>query len=178
MSWAGSRELVLSVCPFTRGVSYTLFEGPLSPVDWGVRDIRGGAKNARALEATTQLIAHLQPDVIVLEDFSDPVSRRSKRIRRLQRLIKNHAEGEAIDVHYYTRRNIRDCFKSCGAVTRYEIAQAIAARVHAFGHQLPPSRKLWNSEDARMTLFDAASLAMTFYCDISGSTSQECVALR
>jgi len=164
MSGARRRDLVLAVHPFTRGIAFTLFEGPLSPVDWGVKDIRGKQKNALALEATKQLIERLQPDVLVLQDLSGPNVRRAERIRRLQRLIASHAEAQAIEVHRYRRKEIQECFKPAGAVTRYEIAQAIASQVHAFGHRLPPVRKIWNSEDARMSLFDAASLVMTFYC--------------
>ena len=54
-----------------------------------------------------------------------------------------------------------------GAVTRYEIAQAVASQVHAFAHRLPPVRRLWDHEDSRMYLFDAASLAMTCYASSS-----------
>jgi hypothetical protein len=158
------RELVLSVYPFTRGFAFALFEAPLSPIDWGVKDIRGHDKNARSLEAVKQLIERAQPDILALEDCRGPYDRRSLRIARLQRLIKGYAEGQAVDVHAFTRKDIRQCFKASGAVTRYEIAQAIAAQVHAFGHRLPPVRKIWKSEDARMSLFDAASLVMTFYC--------------
>lgn len=164
MSPARHRDLVLAVHPFTRGIAYTLFEGPLSPIDWGVKDIRGKQKNALALEATKQLIERLQPDILVLQDLSGPHVHRAQRIRRLQRLIAGHAEAQAIEVHRYRRKEIQECFKVVGAVTRYEIAQSIASQVHAFGHRLPPVRKIWNSEDARMSLFDAASLVMTFYC--------------
>jgi hypothetical protein len=164
MTRAQRKESVLAVNLFTRGFAFTLFEGPLAPVDWGVKDIRGGEKNAKSLEAAKSLIERLQPDVLVLEDFSGPRGRRTERIRRLQRLIASHADGQAIEVRSYSRKNIRECFKAIGALTRYEIAQAIASQVHAFGHQLPPVRKIWMSEDARMSLFDAASLVMTFYC--------------
>jgi hypothetical protein len=157
-------ELVLAVHPFTRGVAFTLFEGPLSPIDWGMKDIRGPQKNALALDATKQLIERLQPDVLVLQDFSGPHGRSGHRIHRLHRFIASYAEGQAIEVCTYSRKIIRERFKDVGAVTRYEIAQAIAAQVHAFGHRLPPVRKIWKSEDARMSLFDAASLVMTFYC--------------
>lgn len=164
MSGLRHRDLVLAVHPFTRGIAFTLFEGPLSPIDWGVKDIRGRQKNVASLEAIKRLIERLQPDILVLQDLAGPSERRSQRVRRLQRLIEIYAQAEALEVHRYTREDIRECFKEAGASTRYEIAQAIASQVHAFGHRLPPVRKIWKSEDARMGLFDAASLVMTFYC--------------
>lgn len=158
------RDLVLALYPFTRGIGFTLFESPLSLVDWGMNDIRGKQKNALALDAAKQLIERLQPDILVLQDFSALHRPRTERIRRLQRLIEGHALSQAIEVHKVSRGEIHDCFQRTGARTRYEIAQAIASQVHALGHRLPPVRKIWKSEDSRMSLFDAASLALTFYC--------------
>ena len=156
-------ELVLAIQPFTRGYAFALFEGPLSPIDWGIKEVRGGNRNARCLAAAETLIARTRPDVLVLEDYTGSFARRSRRIKRLQSLITNHAAGQSIDVRHYPRERIRDCFKGVGAVTRYEIAQAIAAQVQAFENRLPPLRKLWEPEDPRMALFDAASLVMTHY---------------
>jgi Holliday junction resolvasome RuvABC endonuclease subunit len=164
MSAHRPRELVLALYPFTRGLAFTLFEEPLSPIDWGVKDLRGDTRNARSLDAAKQLIDRLQPDVVVLESCSGPDARRSQRILRLQRLITNYASGQAVEIHSFSRRQIRKCFQNVGAATRYEIAQSIAARVDAFGHRLPPVRKIWMSEPSRMALFDAASIAMTYYC--------------
>ena len=164
MKGARGNDLVLALHPFTRGIAFTLFESPLSPIDWGVKDVRGSQRNAASLEVSKRLIERLQPDILVLQDLTGPSGRRSQRIHRLQRLLEIQAQSESIEVHRYTREDIRECFKAAGASTRYEIAQAIASQVHAFGHRLPPVRKIWKSEDARMGLFDAASLVMTFFC--------------
>lgn len=164
MSRRDRGQRVLAIHPMTRGFAFALFESNLSPLDWGTKDIRGRHKNARTLEAARRLIEQAQPEVLVFEEAAGPHSRRGRRLNRLLRLIANHATGQSIEVHSYSRATIRECFKDVGAVTKYEIAQAIAARVAAFGHRLPRLRKDWMSEDVRMGLFDAASLAMTFYC--------------
>jgi hypothetical protein len=156
-------ELVLAIRPCSRGFAFVLFEGPLSPIDWGFREARGGDRNARCLDAARVVIAHGQPDVIALADYAASPGKRSERIKRLHSLIANHATGQSIEVCRYTREQIRVCFKGVGAVTRYEIAQTIAAQVHAFGHRLPARRKIWEPEDPRMYLFDAAALVMTHY---------------
>ena len=160
------RELLLAVYPFARGFAFAYFEGPLSPVDWGVKEIHGKDKNARALEALRGLVDLLQPDALVLQDCTGPQARRAERIKRLHKLIGHFAAVQSIDVHAYSRAQVRDCFSKVGARTRFEIAQAIASQVHAFGHRLPPVRKIWQSEDPRMSLFDAAALAMTHYSTI------------
>jgi len=163
MTAVGEPESVLAIYPFHRGVAYTLFETPLSPLDWGVKRVRGDTKNALLFEAAQRLIDLHQPEVLVLEDSSDSIGRRSQRSHRLQMLIVGCAQARAIEVRALRKKDIRACFKQLGAVNRYEIAQVIGARVHAFERHVPPVRRLWMREDERIGLFGAASLAMTFY---------------
>lgn len=172
MTGARRGELVLALHPHARGVAFALFESPLSPIDWGVKRVTGGEKNAQSLEVIKCLVERLQPDILVLEDLTSGRVRRSRRIRRLQWLIASYGEGQSIEVHWINRQDIRECFKAVGAVTRYEIAQAIASQIHAFGHRLPPVRQIWMTEDARMGLFDAASLVMTHYCQAGECVNQ------
>lgn len=164
MSGPRHTELVLALYPFARGIAFTFFEAPLSPIDWGIKEVRGPERTARALEVAKSLIDRLQPDSLVLADPTDQIGKRSERVKRVEKLIVNYAIGQSVDVHRYSRTDIRACFRGVGARTRYEIAQAIAAQIHAFGLKLPPVRKIWKREDERMSLFDAASLAMTHYC--------------
>lgn len=157
------RDLLLAIVPNTRGIAFAYFEGPLSPVDWGVKEARGRGKNCQSLAAVRNLVEHLQPDVLILDDYTAAHARRTERIRRLQQLIAAYAAAQAIGVVRYTRDDVRATFAPAGAVTRYEIAQLIAGQVHAFSFRLPPVRKLWMSEDRRMALFDASALAITHF---------------
>jgi hypothetical protein len=104
-----------------------------------------------------------QPDAVVLEDPTSARLRRSARIGRLTRSIERLAEDQVVDVHRYSRQAVQECFGQFGARTRYEVAMGIATRVPAFERFLPPPRKLWMSEDARMGIFRAAALALTYY---------------
>lgn len=91
-------NLVLSVKPFCRGFAFALFEDPQSPADWGVKDIRGRAKNALMLSAFKQLIIQYQPDVLVLPKPEG----RSDRIRKLINAI---AETEYPGSRRHPRRH-------------------------------------------------------------------------
>jgi hypothetical protein len=44
--------------------------------------------------------------------------------------------------------------------------------IPAFERYVPPPRKPWKSEDARMGIFDAAALALTFFKDEAGGDLQ------
>ena len=47
--------------------------------------------------------------------------------------------------------------------TKREIAEAIVREFPELEPRLPPVRKIWMSEDVRMSIFDAAALAITFF---------------
>ena len=158
------RDRVLSIYPHARGFTYTVFEGPMSPRDWGTKQIRGEDQNARCLAAAKRLIESVQPEILALEEIAPPGRRRSPQVARLQRLLQSHAALQAIDVQTFTRKEIRDCFEALGAATRYERAQLIASQVAAFSDRLPPPRKTWMQENPKMRLFDSAAVALAVYC--------------
>lgn len=156
-------ELVLAVSPHTRGLAFACFEGPLAPVDWGIKPLRGRQKNARAVAHIRSLVEALQPAVLVTERYTVARRRRSPRLVRLQTMIESYAAAQAIDTEYYGRDDIRETFRPAGACTRYEIAEIIASQVNAFSFRLPPRRRLWMSDDPRMALFDAAALSYAHF---------------
>lgn len=158
-----SGDVVLAIYPSTRGVAFALMKSPLSAIDWGIKGAYGADKNALLLKRVAGLLDVNQPDVVVLEDPTSARLRRSARIGRLTRAIERLAEDQVVEVQRYSRQAVQECFGQFGARTRYEVAVAIATRIAAFERFLPPPRKLWMSEDARMGIFRAAALALTYY---------------
>src|SRR5665213_604961 len=163
MTDAHPQDLVLAVYPFSRGFAFVFFEGPNSPFDWGVREIKEKHKNSKALEEIKKLIDRYRPEVLVIEDTAGKGSRRTTRIRKLYRMLVHFARAEYIDLHRCSRIEVNACFATVGARTKYEIAKAIATQIPAFAHRLPRFRKVWMSEDPRQSLFDAAALGLTYY---------------
>src|SRR5947209_16693144 len=163
MNYQSPGHLVLAIYPTTRGIAFALMKSPLAAIDWGIKGAYGADKNALLLRRVAGLLEANQPDVVVLEDPTSARLRRSARIARLTRAIERLAEDEVVEVHRYSREAVQLCFGQFGARTRYEVAMAIATRVPAFERFLPPPRKLWMSEDARMGMFRAAALALTYY---------------
>jgi hypothetical protein len=160
-------ELVLAVRPTPRGFAYALFEAPLSPVDWGQVERLGNDQATRTVEAVARLLKKYRPDTLVLEARNLEAARFEKA-RHLHTLLSALVQEHDVDLVRYSRPAIRGAFHY-GMITRYEIAQAIAAFIPAFESRLPTPRKLWDNEDRRMWLFDAASLAMTHFAAIAGA---------
>lgn len=157
------QELVLAIYATSKGFSFVLFEGPGSPFDWGVREIGNPSRNAKCLEGIRKILDQHQPEVIVIEDTADRLSRRTARIRRLYQTIAHLGMSSGLEVHRVEKAAIRETFSSVGAVTKYEMAQAIAVQIPAFAARMPPVRKPWMSQDPRQSLFDAVALGLAFY---------------
>ena len=152
--------LVLGLYPTTRGFAFALFEGPLSPYDWGVSYMKGG-KNEWCLKKISKLLDRYTPDAIVLQDMSSTGTWRVPRIRALNSEIEKLAEARGITAFAYSRRQVRPYFPQ--PHTRQQIAETIAKHIPAFESFLPPVRKIWKSENPHMSLFDVAALALTHY---------------
>lgn len=156
-------DLVLAIYPTTRGYAFVLFEGPLSPFDWGVKQIKGKNKNADMIDSIHAIIEQYRPEVLVIEEIPLKGARRALRIREFYRALAHLAWVEQLTLCRYPRCSVRECFSGIGAKTKFEIAQAIARQIPAFRHRLPRLRKIWMSEDPRQSLFDAAALGLTHY---------------
>lgn len=153
---------VLAIDPTTKGFGFAILEGPESLIDWGVKEVKDN-KDARCLKQIADLIRRYEPDVIVVEDVTAKSCRRCPRVRLLIRDTFKLALEKKIKIHSVSRRAVRAAFSRFGARTKHEIAGAIAKRLPELAFRRPPYRKPWMSEDDRMSIFDAAAFALTFF---------------
>lgn len=154
-------DLVLAFYPHARGFAYIVFEGPHSPVDWGMSDLPHKQKRAACLRRLAFLLNQYHPDVVVLRNMrrrSD--SNGARAFMESMEILCEEAGAANLAI---CRNQIRSAFAHLGSTKRHAIAREIAKHVPIFGPLLPPVRKIWNGEDRRMGLFDAAALALTFF---------------
>jgi Holliday junction resolvasome RuvABC endonuclease subunit len=154
---------VLSIYPTSRGYAFALFESPLSPYDWGVKDIPRQSANELLIDEIEYLIERYQPEILVIEDFEQEGFARHKRIQALYFSIRAMSERLGVSVITINKEQVLNAFKGFNAVTKHQIAQVIAREIEAFSHLLPKPRAAWMSESRRQGLFDAAALALSYY---------------
>jgi Holliday junction resolvasome RuvABC endonuclease subunit len=164
-------KLVAAIYLNSRGFGFVLFEGPLAPRDWRQVETRGEDKRQQLLQRIDALLSRYRPDVLVLQDTSSTGTHRPSRIRRLNEAVVEMAEQYGIPVASFSRSQVRERFAYLGHVTKDTIAAAIAKHIPALERFVPPPRKLWQSEDARMGIFDAAALTITFFQAGGGTVS-------
>ena len=164
--------LVLSVYFNTRGFAFILFESSLAPFDWGIREVRGLGKRRRCLASVVRILDRYRPDVLVIQDTSPSGTRRAWRIAKVNSIVAEMAEDRGIPVYAYSRADVYRAFQSMGFTNKHTLAELIATHIPAFERYVPPPRKPWMSEDARMGLFDAAALALVFFQREAGGAQQ------
>lgn len=156
-----SGALVIAVYPHARGFAYVVFEGPLTPVDWGMSDVRAKERARKCLRRLSQLLDRYQPDALLVRGITK--TRRISPIARLLAAIEEEARGRGLLTATVSREQIRETFAHLGSPTRRAIVETIGKRIPMLASYSPPPRKIWNGEDRRMGLFDATALAVAFF---------------
>ena len=154
---------VLAIDPSSRGFGFVIFEGPMSPIDWAVKNTNEKDKNVACLRQIGTLADYYFPDVIVVEDYSAKDFQRGKRVQDLIKDILELGSKRKIRTFKVTHSMVKEFFSKFGATTKYEIATAIAGSVTELDLAVPSLRKPWESEHYRMSIFDAVAFAQTFY---------------
>lgn len=151
----GSR--ILAVDPIRRGFAYAVIETPAHLIDWGLARSETEDGVIRRFEA---LLDRTLPDVVVMEDFETwskgTLRTKAKVFLEAVRLV---AFLEGLELRRFSSAVVRG---TLGAKTKQEIAELVALRFPELSTRLPRKRKPWESEAARMNLFDAASLALVY----------------
>ena len=158
------RHLVtLAIYFSTRGLSFVLFEGTLSPYDWGMFEVCGPRRGAKCQRKIIQLIDRYKIDVLVLQNTGPDGTRRASWVTSLNAAVEAATLEHSVLVFKYSRADVYATFASAGFSNKQALAEVIAKHIPAFERHVPPPRKPWKSEDARMGLFDAAALALVFF---------------
>jgi len=158
----------LAIFPSTEGFGWIVFDGPLSPVDWGTSMVADGArspgeKNARCLKRIESFLSELRPATLVLETFEGEGARKRDRVRKLCRSIVSLATMQGIPVDIISKPAIAAYFASAQPKTRHDVATIVAAHLPEISYRLPDKRKAQTSEHPKMALFNAAALLFVHY---------------
>ena len=154
---------MLAIAPSSKGFGFAVLEGHVL-VDWGVRSVVKGDKNAQCVGKVEKLVRHYMPHIIALQNYGTRGSRRSARIRELVEQLVALGRGHKIRVALLSRERIHRAFAVEGRATKHKIAEMLAARFpEELTHRLPPRRRPWMSEDYRMDIFGAVALGITAF---------------
>ena len=162
------RERVLSLDPFYRGFGFAVLEsGPTQIADWGIRHC-GKVGSRDCAVALQRMIARYAPSAIVTEDLREARTLRARSLRVFITGLSDAADEASVKLRTYARADVRAVFEPAGAITKEQIANVLIARFPELESRRPPPRKVWESEDSRMAIFDALSFAVTHFVSGDG----------
>lgn len=156
------RNIVYALYPNANGFGFVYLENPRKLLDYGSVRINP-ISNRKVLERIKRSLDYLRPYLVIIQDPEGKASRVGRRVRRLIDKIIVLATEENIKIVQYSRDQVRDVFEQFGAVTKYEIAKVLLTEFKELELREPKKRKTWQSESHNMPIFDALSLALTYY---------------
>lgn len=155
-----SKVRVLAIAPSSKGVGFAVIEEGEILADWGLKRV-DGADNDLCLRHVGKLMSQYQPGVFVLEDYWAKESKRSERIKKLGERFIALAKSRRLKTKLISRKRVFRFILGDEAGTRYGLAETLAKRFpEELSFRLPPKRRPWMSDDARMSIFQAVALAV------------------
>lgn len=111
-------------------------------------------------ESISELLDYFKPTVVIVENGLD---RKGKRVKAVIDVIKKETRIKRLDMHCYSRDDIRELFKNLNCSNKFEIVQFIQAEIPELQTRKGGREKPWESEAYYTPVYDAISLAMTHY---------------
>ena len=155
-----NQKRVLALEIRRRGFAFAVFEGANELLDCGARHFRSGANKVRVSprgKLATLFDDFAPSEVITRARESD--ARKWKSI--IDPALRRESAERRVPIRLVSRSTILKAFD--GRDRRYEIAVVLAERFPALASRLPPKRKIWQSEDYRMGIFDAAAAGVAYF---------------
>jgi len=157
-------KVVLSIFVHCRGFGIAVLENALTVLSaYNVVLHQYPILNRNVLKKVKEKIDFYLPEVVVLEDANGYGSRKSKRVKKLIKLIEEFAGSKDITVTKYSRNDIRFVFSAFNAHSKYEIGKAISENIKKLPVELPEKRLSHQPEHYSMSIFDAIALGITHY---------------
>lgn len=156
------KNIVYALYPNANGFGFVYLDSPRILLDYGAVRINP-ISNRKVLDRIKKSFDYLRPSIVIIQDPDGNASRSGRRVHRLIDKIIAMANEENLKVVLYSRNQIRDVFEQFGAVTKYEIAKVLLTEFKELELREPRKRKTWESESHNMPIFDALSLALTWY---------------
>jgi hypothetical protein len=169
MNTRENRKRIIAFDVRSRSFAFSVFEGPNDLLDFGLRSFRKGANAVLvpAREKLATLFDEFSPSAVV---HNDSPSRKSKWKLRIGDALLQESQKRRIPVRHITRGMVKKAFQEHDG-NKHEIATVLAQRFAVLATKLPRKRKCWQSEDYRMSIFDATALGVAYLTTQSAKTA-------
>ena len=164
MKRLSDQRAILGIDPTKRGLAFVFFEGGRL-IDWGIRHAGDDIDNLEAI------LTLCPADLIVLEDPDAERSERRPQMRTALLRLAHAAAALGLLVVEVRRFEVREGWRERGVTRKHAVANAIAEDFPALEVFVPrPRSKPYMDEEARVQIFDAASLVLHAFGTAEGDS--------
>ncbi len=157
-----SQTLTLTLYPNQYGMGYLISDTPKEIINYGIARIKPLHRD-RYLKRMKSFVEHYKPDIVIIKGYHEDY-RITKRIVNVINTFIKQAERLNLEVHHYTRGEVKEVFRQFGEnTTKYGINSSIAEWYPELKPKLPKLRKNQHCENYFMGIFDAFSLMLTHH---------------
>jgi hypothetical protein len=149
---ASARHLGISVRP--DGFGFVVIEDAIA-LDCGVRACDRDQSEDCLGQQFQRIVKMYHPSTVVLLTTGSPLAT-AKRNSIVSVITKKTNQGNVV-LARLRGAAVRRYFRQFDAGTKYEIAQTVVKILPELGWRLPQKRKPWQSEQRRLSIFDAAA---------------------
>lgn len=149
---------ILAIDPSTKGFGFAVLEGRGRLIDWGVAELYS-RNDKEFLTRVEAIIDRYSPVVVAVEDVLVN-QRRGERAKRRINAVVGYVHLREIHPAIVSFAEVRTLLGLPEDSTKHETAKVLITSFPELESVLPPKRRPWQSEDARMNIFDAVGLAV------------------
>jgi len=153
---------VLTLDLRSRKFGFVVFEGPHTLLDWGIRT-HADEKRSLLERRLNNLQSMFAPSIILVRKAVERDRISQPMIRLAIHNLKAFAKRTLITVLLIDESSLHGFFSKEAKINKHDIARMVADRFPELSWRLPPKRKPWQSEPARQSIFDAASLGLFYF---------------
>jgi hypothetical protein len=158
MTILSEHRSIVAVHPAGNSLTYVFFEdGRLT--DWQRIEKNGEGDMLAILDSVLDGCA---ADILVLEDADATGCKRRPEMRVLLKRMAEHARERGFLVRQISASDARLAWRAKGQRNKPAVAAAIGQQFPELRHLVPPPRKNFMNEDARVHIFDAVSLVLRY----------------
>ena len=155
-------DLCVALYPNGSGLGYVVCENPKELVAYGMGRIRPMTTPAY-LKRLMHFVELYRPSLIVLRGWQGKTVKASPRVRKILQCFTKRAHELGLEVHHYTREDIKASFSKFGDPTKYGISKTIAGWYPELRSRMPDPRRNTKAEHWQMGIFDAFALMLTHF---------------
>jgi hypothetical protein len=103
------------------------------------------------------------PETIVVKSEHWETATRQPRAEYFFQILTQEAALRSVELRLLGQAQLIQTFRTLGSETKYEMASVLARIFPELAWKLPSERKAWESEAARMSVFDAIALGLAYW---------------